>query len=320
MEKLSYPPLIAHLEENRELYNQLLLETEMRYGPLDKDLLRGWMVNNVEPLLIQSTLQNEESLPRIFKALFQELLQILGTRLTFIFEEDYRKAWAMTKNIPHLLQISPSRVLKAVNSAIVSLRQHQPGKIHDWIWLMNDSCAYCKTTDEFLNLGRVYAWFCGMVHLKQKIKETCTGLSPELLAEISRVTGGRVKFPESLKTPWQNNFPEFKKEAGGFKGTKGFFDSPPLVALKEQIIIATDRTNTAALFADNFGQVLLPQPLHNAKELNIKENTVLPSAFTKEFGKEVIPFGDISSWVISDSTLVLTRYTSHYLYIYGWSK
>ncbi len=316
MEKIKYAPLIQHLKENEEFYNKLCRSYELQYGLLENMVLRSWMVKVIEPVIIEIDASYSDKLPVVFNALFSELLRILGNNTGRVFEEEYMAAWNLLKRIPAIVIAHPSRVIRAIDSGIEAIRLFHPEKVLSWISRMNNSIGSCVSLDEILTLGRVYAWQAGMAHLRSRVISELSVL-PKL---------HEIIFPEdkSLKKALQCEWPEYKKstfagEAGGFVGNGGYLQSSPLVALIENEILVTDGKVTCAFFADQFGKVLLPEiPVMPETIIQKSDNDSL-AFFKSKHGEHVIPFDDITSCVIKHSTFVLTRRSSHYLYVYGWS-
>ena len=318
MEKITYPPLIKHLSEHSGFYNQLCREYEMSHGTINQSVISSWLVTVVEPVIKEVTISYPDQLPSIFKAFFTELLKIVGNKSGVIYENEYRTAWLLCDRIPALTAMYPSRLLKAIDSAIESIRTYQPEKVLHWISLMENTLIACETIEEFLACGRIYAWLCGMAHLRVKAEAAYLNLRNELKQEIKNIS----HINNELEVTFQNEWPNLKKpgfigEAGGFVGFGGPFIAPPLVARLENEFFATDKKNSCAFFADTFGKVLLSEiPVSPGK---IIQNSGIQGLnnYKEIYGKEIIPFNDITSCAVINSTLVLTRVGSHYLFVYG---
>lgn len=318
MEKISFPPLIAHLQEQEAYYNQLCHAYEIHHGALEASALSSWMVQVIEPTLQVIAVQNPEQIPTVFKAFFNELLKILGGSAHSYIENEYRAAWLMLQVMPNLLAMQPLRVLKAVNGAIDSIRDHQPEQVSAWTENMGKLAPHCSTLDEFLNCGRIVAWSLGLAHLRDKAIVACKGLKPTLKTQIQQQCLQGSVLETVLSSAWHNiTQPEFSGEAGGFIGYGGNFTQVPLVALVNDHIVATDHKTCNVLYADSFGKVLLPEVPYPIESVVQKVNLQAWWRFVEKYGKNIIGFEDVSSSVMLNSTLVLTRATSYHLYIFG---
>lgn len=317
MERITFLPLIAHLEEQSDYYNQLYWENVMKYGPIDHTLISFWTVNYIEPIIENNHASNPAQLPQLFKTFYTELLKILGNNAGVEYEDEYRTAWALCLKNSAIISASPSRFLKAIDSALESIRSFQPEKVSTWITSMGHIIEHCFTVDEFLTCGRIFAWLCGMAHLKRRAEVEFNKLRSDLK---QHVVDSDSRLLSAFQSDWSIfNHPTFAGEIGGFVGFGGGFTAPPLVAQIGDEILVTDKKGCYLLFADSFGKVLLPNiPVSVERVIQESDNFDLKK-FISRYGRSLIPFEDVSSSVMLNSTLVLTRTSSHYLFVYGWS-
>jgi hypothetical protein len=317
MEKVTYQPLIAHLQQNEELYNQIYLDYTLKHGTIDKNLVSKWIVQVVEPIVRETANHSQESLPNVSKAFYTELLQLLGSGLALTFEKEYMQLWGLCNRIPSIVSRAPSKVLKAFNNALLSIRTYQPSKTFTWIELMHSAIGSCISLDDLLNCGRICAWFCGLAHLREKCKGLLPNLSAELKNKLEEYCPVSQPLEEIFSQLWiQKNSPEFIEGAGGFAGFGGSFMQPPMLAEAGNYVLAGDKENTYLLFADAFGRVLLPCDSAN---FNASTNLRLLKEFKKTYVNKIGDYDDVSSCVVKNNTLFFTRQSSHYIFIYGWS-
>ncbi len=318
MEKITYQPLISHLSERSDFYNQLYHDYDLNYGTNNHSILSSWLVGIVEPIVKEISTSYPDSLPQVFKVFYTELLQILSNKSGIVYENEYKEAWLLCNKIPALTATHPSRLLKAINSALESLRIYQPEKVLQWISFMDNIIINCKTIDEFLACGRVYAWMSGMAHLRIKAETEFLNLRAELKQAILNNDAKANVLQSAFRNEWPKlRKPQFIGEAGGFVGFGGPFTTPPLVALMENEIYATDKQNSCAFFADYFGKVILAEIPVSPRIIIEKSNLKDLKSYISKFEECTITFNDITSFVVKNSTLVLTRASSHYLFVYG---
>ncbi|PWG80293.1 hypothetical protein [Pararcticibacter amylolyticus] len=320
MEKITFPPLVEYLRENAAEYNQLYYQQELKSGKMDPVLLSRWIVRVVEPIVAAAAEVSPESLPVVFKSFYVSLLSLLTGNLSLTYERQYEEAWSLCGLVPGLIAKQPQRMINALNSALLSLRQYQPGRVGDWIRLMGQTAIYCKTTVEFLNCGRITAWLCGMSHLREKAIMIYPGLAEEIKTVMKS-----EKLPASpddlLNHPWTDAAKfKFQGVAGGFHGYGNAFTRPPLVAGLNGRIVASDGNTCCALFADALGTVLIRDvPL--ATERVTTSASVLPAKpFTEKDLNIRLCFDDMTSCVTLNSSVVITRSSSHYLFIYNYPE
>lgn len=316
MEKITFRPLIDHLGKSGELYNQLYHQHELRYGSLSPQLLTSWIVRVIEPVVV-AVATDESQAGKVFNAFYRSLLPLLGNQLAITYEHEYQQAWAMLAKNAVLTQEAPAKIISAVNNALTTLRIYQPGKVLRWIGLMDQTIAMCKTVDDLLRCGRIYAWLCGLAQFRQRAMDDIVATAPELKAVMERASS--TSLYDVIGRHWfLGDEPSFAGIAGGFRGLEGPFRIPPKVALVGKQIVATDDQGTCALFADSFGSILISDTPFVAPEIMARASRQPFLEFQSRHGKRLVPFDDVTSAVMVMNTLVMTRESSFYLYIYGW--
>lgn len=318
MERLSHPPLIAHLREQHGVYNGLYIDHELTYGRLNSRSLQQWIVRDIEPAVAAITQNRTERLPVVFKAFYRELLRLAGSGLLFSHEGEYRALWQVCAKVPGIISLSPGPVLSSLHAALQSVRRFRPAMTLRWLSLMETTVAACHSFDELLNCGRMNAWFCGLAHLRQK----CSERFPKLPDGLKETLQTNLPLQQPLERLFINHWfnksgPVFIEAPGGFTGLSGAFINPPLLREAGPYVVAADEETSHLVFADEFGRVLLP-----AGETRSTANGTLSAlqTFREKFGRNLVQYDDVSSCVVKNNTLFLTRRSSHYIYIYGWSN
>jgi hypothetical protein len=210
-------------------------------------------------------------------------------------------------------------MLKAINSALETIRIYQPAKTHVWLGYLEKVAGFISTADEFMACGRIFGWLCGLAHLRARAAASYSLLPPELRMGIRDCFDPNTNMEEYLEHYWPLlNRPEFVGEAGGFAGFGGPFIAPPLVSLIENEFLVTDHKSGNAFFADSFGKVFLTEIAVSPFLIAKNAGTEGLKNFRHEFGSKLFAFDDITSAAARNNTLVLTRSSSHYLYVYGY--
>jgi hypothetical protein len=312
MEKVTFAPLIAHLKESADEYNQLYLQQELKSGSIDSVAIARWVTGIIEPVVMRAVEADVNCLPRVFRVFYSNMLSLLGGNQALAYEEEYRTAWSICCTIPVLTARYPHRVLNALNSAIIAIRNYQPEQVKRWIEGMQATAPQCSTIEQFLDCGRVIAWTCGLAHLRAN----ATKLYPALPDAVKTILGnqcGELLKDDLLHTPWgATKSLLFEGVAGGFTGLGHPFTEPPLVAAIDGYVIAADSKSSNVVFVDSFGTVLIRDSPYQAAL--VKERAA-DTAMWKL--KEKPAFNDITSCVVLNDTLILTRRSSHYLFIYS---
>ncbi|TDP03177.1 hypothetical protein [Flavobacterium sp. 245] len=319
MEKISFPPLITELSDNSALYNQWYNESEMKFGNLDAHIIANWMVEVVEPIVEAIVALNtaSEKIHEVVKALYLESLKLIGSGMAIRYKDEYKEAWLLMVQIPNLAVKFPIKTISLLHDVLSNLQVHAPEKTIEWCKLVKISCTEIKTIEDFKTVGRIYAWKCGLAHLRIRLKADFDGLSEGLQHTIAKAINVPVNANRFFENPWKNNKAKFEGVQGGFKGMTGFFEEPPLLAQMGEYIFVADSKSSYALFADQFGKVLIPANTVDATD--ISSNSKRITSLEKWLGRDSneIDTAAISSVVATRDTLVFTLENSYFIYLYS---
>ena len=319
MEKISFLPLITVFSDNSALYNQWYNDSEMKYGNLPSQTIANWMVEVVEPIVKATVAQNSapEKVHEVVKVLYQESLKLIGSGLASRYKDEYKEAWLVMAQIPNLVAKFPLKTISLLNDVLLNFQIYAPEKTIEWCKLMNSSCIEIKTIEDFKIVGRIYAWKCGLAHLRIRLKEDFRELSENLQQIVGSTMGSDKNTIQIFEYPWINNNTQFEGVQGGFKGSTEFFENPPRLALIDGNIFVTDSISSYALFADQFGKVLIPA--NTVDPTFILSNSKRLETLEKWLGKdnEKIDGNNISSLVVTNNTLVFTLQNSYFLYLFS---
>lgn len=308
MEKITYPPLIAHLKEQAAFYNEQYKAHEIKHGAIESALLIEWTVAVAEPIVQKVDEWNPKYLPAVFNAIFSKLLKCLSDNYAAAHATEVQAALGIAQYAPACVAKSPTRVLNALYSAVRSIRTHQGDKVFDWIEQMEQSSPYCRTVEDFLNCGRVHAWLCGMAHLRLRAITGYATFSENLKRSLLK-NAPVEELGIAFQQPWlREKAGIFKGVVGGFTGYGGPFKFPPILAKFGSYIFATDGLIGVALFADHFGKVVLYQKYADPALIEALKEQV--AAAKGQYPK------DTATSAIVNNTLFLTRPSSHYVYVY----
>lgn len=318
MEKISFPPLIAELSDKSALYNHWYDENEMKYGSLPSHSILRWMEEVVEPIVKAVYNQNSapEKIHEIVKALYLESLKLIGSGQAIRYNNEYKTAWLLMAEMPNLVLKFPTKTISLLNDVLLNFHSYAVEKTLDWCLLMKSTSIEIKTIEDFKTAGRIYAWKCGLAHLRTQLKADFCELSENLQQLIVINLDFDHKSDDLFDRPWSNNDSKFEGVQGGFKGSMGFFEHPPKLAQIDDHVFVTDSKNSYALFADQFGTVLVPADtvdsayiLSNSKRLETLEKWL-------EKNHE-IDRNTISSVTATKDTLVFTLQNSYFLYLFS---
>lgn len=319
MEKISLPQLIAELSDNSALYNQWYKESEMKYGTIPSQTLANWIVEVVEPIVEATIALNSasEKVHEIVKALYLETLKLIGSGLAIRYEDEYKAAWLLMAKMPNLVVKFPIKTILLLNDVLLNLNRYAPEKINDWCKLIESSAIEIKTIEDFKIVGRIYAWKCGLAHIRTRLKADYAALSENLQLTILQNLGSDITAYDLFENPWSNRNTNFEGVQGGFVGTTGYFEHPPKLAQIGEHIFVSDSKSSYALFADQFGKVLLPANAVDAAYIVSKAKHYDTSEKWTEKVNAEMDTSTISSVVATKDTLFFTLQNSYFLYIYS---
>ncbi|KAF2506939.1 hypothetical protein EYY60_20715 [Flavobacterium zhairuonense] len=319
MEKISFEPLISELSDKSALYNQWYNEGEIKYGNLDSHSIANWMVEVVEPIVKEVVAFNNapEKIHEVVKTLYLESLKLIGSGVAIRYNDEYKEAWLLLAQMPNLAVKFPTKTISLLHDVLLNLEVHAPEKTIQWCKLVGNSSSEIKTLEDFKTVGRIYAWKCGLAHLRIRLKSDFEKLSESLQQTIVKVIGSSENAKQIFENPWSENKTKFEGVQGGFIGMTGFFEDPPVLAQIGEYIFATDSKSSYALFADQFGKILLPA--NTVDSIEITSNSERISNLEKWLGKEAneIDTEAISSVVATPDTLVFTLQNSYFIYLYS---
>jgi hypothetical protein len=319
MEKISCPQLITELSGKSTLYNQWYNESEMKYGSLPSQAISGWMKEIIEPVVEAAVTVNSapEKLHEVVKALYLESLKLIGSGLTMRYKDEYKEAWLLMAKMPNLVVKFPLKTILLLNDVLSSLHRYAPGKIIDWCKLIRISCPEIKTIEDFKIAGRIYAWRCGLAHLRTRLKKDYEELPENLQQTIINTISPDKNILILFENRWQKGHTSFEGVQGGFVGSAGFFESLPRLAQIGENIFVTDSKNTYALFADQFGKILIPANTVDASY--VLSNSKQSGTLGKWLGKdgEAIGISSASSIVKTEDIMVFTLQNSYFLYLFS---
>jgi hypothetical protein len=312
VEKITYQPLIDHLKEEEDYYSHLLVESEMKYGAGSDTMISVWMVNIIEPLLIELTKNDSKQIGKFCKVFFKELLHLSQKgnlqELTF----SYYKSWLITPLFADVFAENPDKIVLAFSSAIHSIYRYQPKGLDPWLDLMRVLLPAATSLKEVLALGRIASWMVGMAHLRELAWEEYQLLRDPLKKLLAENFRDKDALEACMNSPYAYKGDGKEESLGGFIALpEGLFNRPPVVAYLWDSILATDGENTCALFADACGKVVM-------ENISVKAELVLEAADSN--AKVAVensrnPYNDLSSVVQVNNLMVFTRLSSFKLFI-----
>ncbi|WP_419660058.1 uncharacterized protein Dvar_04040 [Desulfosarcina variabilis str. Montpellier] len=326
MEKLTFEPLIGLLARKREACNRLFAAYSIRYPALDGEVVKTWVVKTIQPVM-QSLGNDDASLAeRTFDDLYETILDLAGAHRLQTWGWYYHPVLTMAALAGRSTGDRPETIIRAMAKAMTTILADDPEAAGRWLEAMQTALPLCTTADQLLNAGRLCAWKAGLAYLRRRALSALEALPPAVIRNVLRVASSEELVKALASHPWQLpgqqkavGAPVLRYRAGGFRGFGGPFFRPPTVARVDEHFVATDGLSCCVVFADAFGvsvrRQAAVQPLdisrqaacdHRAMRREISDSGLLLPGF----------MDDIHSVAAGNHTLMLTRASSHFLYVY----
>lgn len=308
MEKVRSSHLIEVLKENREQFDQQCRSAMALSPQLIGSDISSWVLNVIDPIAESVAVHDESLVLPVVETLWKEMLLLLRSDRKHGSFDRYRECWLMFRLNPALFSRIPKRFLSAVTTAMDTLLVHSETKADLWLKQMNRAVPIVQSYDELLAAGRLTAWSVGLAHLRTFATEKNSTVRPE----IERILFPEISFKQASEKIWQE---PISRAIGGFTGLSGTFSKPPLVTKVDGNVFASDGTNCYALFADHFGESLVPCSSAFQETLTFQKRTESPGV--NELLAICMRYKDITSWEYHNRTLFITTSSSFSIFVFG---
>lgn len=314
MEKVTFPPLIALLQENAKVLNQALRNCRAVSPQLNVADVSVWFNEVIEPVF-KSVYAYDQTLSRaLFDVLYADMLTVLpGAKVNVNFRllKDLRLLLGLN---PAVMSTDPSLTLSSLLTALQRIRKHSFKASQNWINLMKQVIPFVKNSDELFTLGRIAAWRCGMAHLREKV-EIPENIDKQILSFIFPDADVKKVERKQLRRRWNDDGKVTSLAAGSFTGLGGTFSGPPKLASEGDFVFASDGFCVNALFADRFGHIF--QECADSFSSSLVFSLSPIQSAPPQSAKILSRYKDLTSWVHKDSTLYLTTSSSHSIFLFG---
>ncbi|MCP4687781.1 MAG: hypothetical protein GY859_07005, partial [Desulfobacterales bacterium] len=244
--------------------------------------------------------------------------------------EAHRRALMLIPLVKERARESPEQLVHSMFTALNAILPHGPDAALAWISRMRKALPHCDAMADVLNAGRLCAWRSGLAHLRERALAAARELPPEAASGALNTPANAGLLQRMEENPWFSPGKTgsadagsgglvFRCRMGGFRGFGGPFLKPPAVARVEQCFVASDGESGCAVFADCFGASVVNQAPATPSEIaDIARKTDRSSPAAPLIGGPD-PLTDVRTRAFDGRTLILSRDSSHFLYIYGAS-
>ena len=326
MEKLTFEPLIGLLARKREACNRLFAAYSIRYPALDGEVVKAWVVKTIQPVM--QTLGNDDAslAERTFDALYETILDLAGAHRLQTWGRYYHPVLTMAGLADRSALDPPDTIIRALVRAMTTILADHPRAADGWLESMQKTIPLCTASDQVLAAGRLCAWKAGLAYLKPRALSALEILPPAMIRTVLGVAPSDELTTTLSCHPWQFSgqrkavgAPVLRYRAGGFRGFGGPFFRPPTVARLDAHFVVTDGLSCCVVFADVFGVSVRRQAAVQPVDVN-RQAAGDQLAMRREISDSGLALpdfmDDIRSVATGDHTLMLTRASSHFLYVY----
>lgn len=264
-------PLAAALERERERFNALVAERVASGQRFDAESLAAHLGDAVSPAIDAVYRVDRDSVGPVTETLFRMTLDLVGRDLAGPGSRYPSIAAGWRTIFPPaapLLVRAPRQLAGSLTNAIYNVAAAREEAVGWWIDAMAAVARHCGEVDELLGAGSVLAWRAGLAHFRDAALRACRSLPPDLGALALGAWGAAVPFSTVVdrleRDPWLDPALAARDElpppqlrvvavAGAFRGFGGPFRVPPMVYLRDGMIVAKDDAAAWVLTADRLG-------------------------------------------------------------------
>jgi len=340
MEKIGSETLKSIFKKHKEALNQRFIFAKHLDPSLDEKVFSKYIVSILEPIVELHKDQPIAPLEALTLKLYDQILKLISQHYLAsegrhpLFEDVFLDLIEHVR--PRIFEYP--EIVAHLGNSVLKLADALAGGVLDWAVLLKKGTF--STYEHFLKTGYIAAWLSGYAPYRESALKylyefdvehfkALFGIEELVLTNsekertVSKLSGNCWKQPEDLLVGVQDD-PVIFKTIGGFTGFNQPFTRPPQVYEKEGQIFVTDTVKTYQLYADIYGQQLLPvDPIGEAVPtiqkmevpIGIHEGQV-------RYKGEALPhmpkmFLPIKSTVHCHQTCCFTSYSSYKVFIFG---
>ncbi len=346
MEGLIGPALAEVLEANRDRYNARFAQVRRQFPRLDGAAFLNVLRRRVEPITRAGAGADADRLPDLIDVLYEVTLEMLGKGLIgpHARHADFEAQWGelMLAMTPCIYRW-PRELIGPLTNALYNLHVTPRCWPRAWLRSMAKVAADCADPDQVRAAGQIAAWTCGMAQHRKAALALASKLPTSLTTRLLSSPAGSaasVSFviQRLAADPWFDPRRPASQAAmqrettsqgavkvqvvaviGGFRGLGGEFLRPPLVAVNDGALYASDGTSCWLVMADAFGAIFhrvameLPKNRSDAA-YSIKANGLVRGP-TSSISLPLL--GGASSSAATSTTLAVTLPMSHRVFLFS---
>jgi hypothetical protein len=294
--------LATHLEANRDTLNQRVLELQRSSAGFDPQVFADAISDLVPPILAAVEAEGDGFASIVAQSLVDAALELAASGQ---LEGAIRDAWvSLLPRLGAQLAQEPRRIVAAVSNALANLQRNPGARPAQWLATMT---ALAPSTDAatFLAAGQVAAWRAGMAAFRADALAIARSLDPAVLQVAAGASPAQLD--QLAQDPWFDPAPgptggggDGAVRVGSFRGFGGAFVRPPLLALLDDHVVATDGDGEWFVFADAFGSAVVRAG-----------GTAARAVSTQGAPPVALDIPEVLSWVVAPGGVVVSSALSH---------
>ena len=340
MDKINSEVLTAILKKNRIALNQQFIFARHLDRTLDGEVFSSYLVKVLEPLVEHHRNRPPDQLEKVTIHLYSQILSLysrhfLASEGRYPFFED-----VFLELLEHYREhlFDHPKIFTQLGNSTLKMAQVLGKDVERWSSLLRQTpYSHC---DALLKQGYVAAWVSGYAPYRQGALAYLQEMDMESFKALLELQEFDLKatdrdgimknlalncwYHPSSVLKEEEKSPVFFTTVGGFKGFDQAFILPPRVFEYQGHIAVTDTRNTFLLFADAFGQQLIPvdriedmppTPKYESFPIMIVDGM----ARLHDQTLDMIPILNlaIKSKVFSNRTCFFTSHSSYKVFIFG---
>ena len=323
------PALTSILRERRHAYNYRWSEARSRFPHLTSEDAASFFVNDLAPLIdaLAASAVQADQLELLCDIAVEVGSRATGLRLLGVNASQpwVTELWRSTfPALAHLIIADPLAVITELSHATAQFSAHGASRPQQWLRLLTALGPQAADLEQLRLLGKVIAWRSGLAHYRTGALAAADRLPPELVERALEIPAGqswstlRVALQESK---WPSSLvgdTALLTKVGSFRGFGGVFLEPPMLATRDNDLIARSGGDAWIISADLFGATLHRTDDHGIPAgVSVSETTLILGDFVI-LPSQPIELGaaaPVTSAVQQGNLLALTTKNSHAIWL-----
>lgn len=262
------------LADERHSCNALFASVQQQYGHVDMDSFNQFLLELLDPCVARLA-DNHRAVGEFARAGYQHGLELASRR--WLGASEYypyiKRLWReVIVECIATVNSDPDFWLASLANALNQLHHQSEQAATQWLDLMAGLSSKCQSLDELQRISVISAWVSGLACYREAALHSLQDLRSELFIRVFHLPENAdcAAIEKQLNEgPWfaphLGKPPAFsiQRRVGGAAFFEGEFSAPPRLIQHELSIYVKSGDSLWLLFADFFGQMLIPVGEHS---------------------------------------------------------